>query len=306
MEGQVGWTSVGGVLTNLLDGNPIAIAVAIVIAFGLPVLLHMIFFRAAASPPLRNFLLLGPSGGGKTALFSLLESKSSRIPKPEPLTHTSQTSTLTTVALPATVTAASNRYRSVNDSSLLDISKNPVRYRVRDTPGHGKLRESQGLSQLREMTQSKEARERLRAVVFMVDAAALSEEEALRDTATYLHDVLFVLQKRALDKGKSAAKVAAEVPVLVAANKQDLFTALPAGSVREKLEAEIERVRKFRSKGLMDASAGSGETGGEDEILGNDEGQEKFTFKLLEDEVGSNAERGSGVRKWEEWIGMWL
>lgn len=150
----------------------------------------------------------------------------------------------------------------------------------------------------------------------MVDAAALSEDETLRDTATYLHDVLLVLQKRALSNGKSAPKVAAEIPVLVAANKQDLFTALPPNSVREKLSGEIDRIRKSKSKGLVDASVDSGTGDGEDDILGVDDAP--FSFKLLEEEVGINVEVvggaikdgdgdfGSGVRKWEEWIGMCL
>ena len=149
----------------------------------------------------------------------------------------------------------------------------------------------------------------------MVDTAGLSEEEILRDTASYLHDVLLLLQKRILNKGKSSSKVAVEIPFLIAANKQDLFTALPPRSAREKLEAEIDRVRKTRSKGLMDAGAADVE----DEILGNDGGSDSFSFKLLEEEVGlevdvvggavmgdSNEALGSGLTKWEEWIGMRL
>ena len=190
-----------------------------------------------------------------------------------------------------------------------------MKYRIKDTPGHGKLREAQGTPQLLSMATSKDPNGRLRGVIFVVDTAALTEEEMLRDTASYLHDALLILQKRALNKGKSSSKVATEIPVLVAANKQDLFTALPPGSVREKLEAEIDRIRKTRSKGLMDAGAADVE----EEMLGNDDGLDKFSFKLLEDEVGvtvdviggavkgdSEEELGSGLRKWEEWIGMRL
>lgn len=249
-----------------------------------------------------------------------LESKSSRLVKKAKGTHTSQASSLTTVTLPVNITAYSNRFRSVNDSSLKDISKNPIRYNVMDTPGHGKLRSSQGMAELQTRTNTKDAKLRTRAVVFAVDTAALSEDDVLRDTASYLHDVLLSLQKRALGKGKHAQRAAEEVPVLVAANKQDLFTALPPGSVREKLEAEIDRIRKSRSKGLMDASVDSGAGDNEDdETLGNDNGQDTFTFKLLEDEVGIKVDVvggavkgdegeniGDGVRKWEEWIAQFL
>ena len=250
-----------------------------------------------------------------TVLASQLEAKSSRSPKQPKATHTSQTLTIATVSLPPSVPTASNRFRSVNDPSLKEISRNPIKYRLWDTPGHGKLREAQGTSQLLSMYDSKDANTKLRGIIFMVDTAGLSEDEILRDTASYLHDVLLLLQKRILNKGKSSSKVAAEIPFLVAANKQDLFTALPLGSTREKLEAEIDRVRKTRSKGLMDA----GTADIEDEILGNDGGSDSFSFKLLGEEVGievdvvggavmgdSNEAPGSGLGKWEEWIGMHL
>lgn len=220
------------------------------------------------------------------------------------------------MSLPPSVPTASNRFRSVNDPSLKEAARNPIRYRLKDTPGHGKLRVSQGISELQTMSTSKDMKTKLRGVIFMVDTAALVDEVTLRDTATYLHDALLVLQKRALNKGST--KRVPEIPVLVAANKQDLFTALPAGSVREKLEAEIDRIRKSKTKGLLDASMDSG-LDAEEDILGNDEGQGVFSFKLLEFEVGikvevvggavkgdQQEEFGSGVRRWEEWVGQCL
>jgi signal recognition particle receptor subunit beta len=73
MSSQAGWNSVTGIATLLLDGNLVAIVIAIVIAFGVPVFLHLVFYRAAASPPSSNFLLLGPSGAGKTAFTTLVK-----------------------------------------------------------------------------------------------------------------------------------------------------------------------------------------------------------------------------------------
>lgn len=153
----------------------------------------------------------------------------------------------------------------------------------------------------------------------MVDTAAISEAEALRDTASYLYEALLILQKRALQQGKSSAIAAADIPVLIAANKQDLFTALPAASVREKLEAEIDKIRKSKSTGLMDASADAGGSEGEDDILGSYDLKDTFTFKSFEDEIGVNVEvvggavkgdegdeAGAGVRRWEEWVGQCL
>lgn len=177
-------------------------------------------------------------------------------------------------------------------------------YKMIDTPGHGKLRLEESLAHLQNPT--------LRGIIFVVDASILDSADtaALRDTASYLHDVLLALQLRVTGKGTSKAK--SEVPVLVAANKQDLFTALPAGAVRDRLQTEIERVRNSKAKGLTTV----GKEGSEDdeEVLGGG-GEEKFSFKMMQeyqvevDVLGGAArseEAGKGVRKWEEWIGSLL
>jgi signal recognition particle receptor subunit beta len=249
-----------------------------------------------------------------------VESASLRRSKAVPSTHTSQTSTSTTVTLPPSVPIFSNRYRSVNDSSLADSKRNPTKYILRDTPGHGKLRSAQ-LSQLQADLRSKKEASPTRGIIFFVDAASLSEEaENLRDNAGYLYDILLVLQKVVLNKGKPSSKVGTTVPILVASNKQDLFTALPPGSVRQKLELEIDLIRKTRQKGLMDASADSELNEDEDEILGGDDGRETFSFQALEDDIGikveviggftkaegGDADGSTGIRKWEEWIGQRL
>lgn len=72
MGRDLDWSSLRNIATNLLDANPIAIIVTAVIAFGFPILLHYLLYRKAASPPSTSFLLLGPSGAGKTALLSLV------------------------------------------------------------------------------------------------------------------------------------------------------------------------------------------------------------------------------------------
>jgi signal recognition particle receptor subunit beta len=205
--------------------------------------------------------------------------------------------------LPPTVPLASNKYRSKNDVSLQDAEKNPTRYQLVDTPGHGKLRAEQALIHLKEPS--------LLGIIYVVDAASIGsgDSASLNDAAAYLHDVLLQLQRRRTGKGSSKAK--AEIPVLVAANKQDLFTALPPGAVRERLETEIERVRQSKSKGLVDVGD-SVEVEDEDNVLGGN-GEEKFTFKMLGEEYGikievtggavRGEEAGKGVERWEHWIG---
>lgn len=223
------------------------------------------------------------------------------------------------MTLPPSVPVFSNRYRSVNDPSLPDAKRNAVKYILRDTPGHGKLRSAQ-LTQLQAELSSKNKKESsIRGIIFFVDAASLAEgAENLRDYAGYLYDVLFVLQKVILRNGKSSVKAGASTPILVAANKQDLFTALPPGSVKQKLESEIDRIRQTRQKGLLDASAGPEHGEDEDEVLGGDVGA--FTFQGLEDDIGVKVDvlggfakvenekdtNVTGIRKWEEWIGSCL
>ncbi|KUL90004.1 hypothetical protein ZTR_02753 [Talaromyces verruculosus] len=316
--------SLESIATTLLDGNPTAILVALLVTLSLPILLHLIFYRKAASPPLSTFVLLGPSGSGKTAFLSLVESASLLKSKtPSTTTHTSQTSTSTTVTLPSSVPVFSNRYRSVNDPSLPDAKRNAVKYVLRDTPGHGKLRSAQ-LTQLQAELSSKNKKEAspIRGILFFVDAASLAEgAENLRDYAGYLYDILLVLQKVISTKGKSSAKAGAIIRILVAANKQDLFTALPPGSVKQKLESEIDRIRQTRQKGLLDASAGPEHDDDEDEVLGGDGDGGAFTFQGLEDDIGVKVDvvggfakvenekddaGATGIRKWEEWIGSCL
>jgi signal recognition particle receptor subunit beta len=173
-----------------------------------------------------------------------------------------------------------------------------------DTPGHGKLRSEQALSQLTNPA--------VRGVVFMVDSTALesSTSEVARDSATYLHDLLVALQRRKTGK----VKVKTEIPVLLAANKQDLFTALPAGAIKERLQTQLEKIRRSKTRGVtsVDADPDAEE---EDDTLGGG-GEDLFSFKLMEEEYGitidvaggavRGEEAGKGVRKWEEWIGSCL
>ncbi|KAL6253022.1 hypothetical protein RBB50_000742 [Rhinocladiella similis] len=295
------WSSPDSWPTRLFSGDPLAILIAVLVAVSFPLLLHLYFYtQTARAKVVPTFLLLGASGAGKTSLVSLLQKRSSDPEETDPsATRTSQVSSSVSLLLPASVPLGSNKYRSDNDVSLKD--KQATRYNIIDTPGHGKLRSEQALSHIREPA--------LRGVIFVVDSSVLdsSDSVASRDTAVYLHDTLLALQRRATSKTKGKTAT----PVLVAANKQDLFTALPAGAVKERLQAEIERVRVSKSKGLTTVGQ-EPDADGEDHVLGGG-GEEVFTFKLMEDEYDikvdvlggavKGEEAGKGVRRWEEWIG---
>jgi hypothetical protein len=73
---RMAWTSPDGVLSRLLSGDPVAILIAFMASFSLPLLLHLFLYRAsaqAAATP--TFLLLGTSGAGKTSLLTLVRCK---------------------------------------------------------------------------------------------------------------------------------------------------------------------------------------------------------------------------------------
>lgn len=219
-------------------------------------------------------------------------------------TRPSQTPMSVEVSLPVTTKAASSKYRSANDPS----SQVHKRFLLADTPGHGKLRYHAFDNVVKPQN--------LQGIIFMVDAADLSTSagsdtrEGLRQAADYLHDLLLLLQTRSTKSNSSKAPKV--LPVLVAANKLDLFTALPAPLVQKALETEITSVRSSRIKGLLDSGIDMDENdvGEEKDWLG-DSGTGKFAFSQL-DEVnvpvtvlGGNVVGcdGPDVAKWWDWIG---
>ncbi|KAK8150874.1 hypothetical protein G3M48_004551 [Beauveria asiatica] len=239
------------------------VLLGMLVVLGAPVLLHVVLSSSVTYivPPV--VLLLGPSGSGKTALQTLYERGGST----PAATHTSQSSQ--SVELHASTDAANKTTYRNHDESDGTYTK----FLLVDTPGHGKLRNA-ALGKLRRA-------DKLRAVVFVVDAAALGEHDVLAATAQYLHDALLVLQKKATTTVKDRRGA---VPVLVAANKMDLFTALPAAMVRANLEAEISRIRASRSKGLLDSSVGTDELGAEEQDAWLGEyGADKFSFAQMQE-----------------------
>jgi len=153
----------------------------------------------------------------------------------------------------------------------------------------------------------------------VVDAADISTSssgagnEALRQAAEYLHDLLLLLQKRSTSS--KSTRGPKELPVLVAANKLDLFTALPAPLVKTALESEITNVRSSRGKGLLDSGIGMNDLdiGEEKEWLG-DGGEGRFEFSQMEEVnvsvsvAGGNVlgSDGPDVKQWWDWIAGYL
>lgn len=126
-----------------------------------------------------------------------------------------------------------------------------------------------------------------------------------------------ILQRRFASA--TSSKIREEIGFLVAANKVDLFTSLPANVVKATLENEITKIRDTRAKGLLSVgTVGKGEGLGsteeeepdeeKDVLGGTSEG--KFSFDQMREwnlEVvckGGNVvgEEGPGVDGWWEWI----
>lgn len=294
-------------LEGLLKPSLPLLALGILIIVGGPLLLHLYLTSSNTytSPP--SVLLLGPSSAGKTSLLTLYEHGAGEHapatndgPNLFPsATHTSQT------AKSVELLASTDSDSRASFHNRADSSGTHTKFLLVDTPGHGKLREV-AWGKLRSL-------QKLRAVVFVVDASALGEQETLAPTASYLYDVLLSLQKRFGAEGASssgAAKSQKPVPMLIAANKMDLFTALPSTLIKTNLEAELTRIRQSKSKGLLDSGVGIDDVGSEeqDSWLG-EYGSEKFQFKQLQEfdidvDVlpGNVTGDGPGVDKWWWWI----
>lgn len=274
-------------LEHILTPSMSLVILGLVVVFGAPIILHFILASSNTYTHPPTVLMMGPSGAGKTALLTLFERGTN-----EAKTHTSQKSQ--SVELNASTDDGSRHSFKNHDATEGTYTK----FLLVDTPGHGKLRTAAFGKLLRI--------DKLKGLVFMVDAAALAEPEGLAPTASYLYDVLLYLQKKATSKTK--AKLA--VPVLIAANKVDLFTALPATMVKVNLEAELTRIRASKSKGLLDSGVGMDDIGSEEQDAWLGEyGTDKFTFGQLQEfdidvEVipGNVSGDGPGAEKWWWWI----
>ncbi|GAP87791.1 putative signal recognition particle receptor beta subunit [Rosellinia necatrix] len=288
-------------LEYILTPSRPVITVGLLIVLLVPILVHVLITRKTPYASLPYVLLAGPAGGGKTSLLTLLERGGAAAE-----THTSQAPHAVELTVSSDAGAATFR-----EAARDDAPGTHKKFFLVDTPGHGKLRGA-AMAQLAGTggagAGGGDARfgdsAMLRGVMYVIDAATL--DDALADAATYLYDVLLVLQKRAGSSRTSRPPNA--VHVLVAANKLDLFTALPASLVRSNLEAELGRIRQSRSKGLLDSGVGADDIGSEeqDNWLG-EYGSEKFTFNQMRefdievDVIDGSVSEGN-VDKWWDWI----
>ncbi|KAI1319397.1 signal recognition particle receptor beta subunit-domain-containing protein [Xylariaceae sp. FL0255] len=298
------------IIEYLMTPSKPVIIIGLLIVLIAPILVHLWITRATPYTSLPTILLAGPSGGGKTSLLTLLERGDSAT-----ATHTSQTP----VAIELTVStdAGAKTFREAAREDAPGVHK---KFLLVDTPGHGKLRgaamghlvpksaETKNSSSIGAGAATKVVGDpaMLCGVVYILDAANF-DDSTLPDAATYLYEILLSLQKRTASASRTS-RAPKSISVLIAANKTDLFTAVPASLIRSNLEAELGRIRTSRSRGLLDSGVGVDDIGSEeqDSWLG-EYGSEKFSFNQMRefdvevDVVGGSVLEGN-VDKWWDWI----
>lgn len=278
-------------LEAMLSPTPMTLLVAVLLIVLTPLVLHLALYRnRATSRSLPTFLVVGPLSSGKTTLMTGFASSSSELPALKGATaietRTSQEPQSLDCHIPASL-AASHKYRSTNDPSLL---ASVIRFTLHDTPGHGKLR-----PHATELITAE-----TRGVVFVLDAAA--SQQHWRDAAEYLYTVLLRIQ-HLLDAPGSRQREG--FPVLVACNKSDLFTALPPAKICTLLEAELNAVREARSRGIV--RVGLEDSDEVVDLLGTS--GKRFSFAGLEEEVGIAVSFRGGSTRGDGWrlpLGEWV
>ncbi|KAH7374437.1 putative SRP receptor beta subunit [Plectosphaerella cucumerina] len=282
----------------LMSPSPVVFFFGFVIITFVPILLHTVMVAKAESE-LPLVIVAGPLQTGKTALTHLLE-------------HGRQANFSFISQVMQSIELTASRDGDLKDDfreNRDDTSGTHTKFLLTDTPGHGKLR-NLALTRIADTTGGK--KNTLRSVVYVVDSAALAEQEVLADTAGYLYEILLTIQKASIRRSKDGARAGSRgVPVLIAANKSDLFTALPGTSIKTSLEAEITRIRNSKTHGLLDSGVGTDEIGSEerDDWLG-EYGTKKFFFsQLAEFEIDVDiisgtvtADKEEGIKKWWQWI----
>ncbi|KAI1759008.1 P-loop containing nucleoside triphosphate hydrolase protein [Hypoxylon sp. FL1150] len=260
--------------------------VGAIIVLLLPILVHLYISRSTPYTTLPSIVLLGLPGAGKTSLLTLLE-------RGDKALQTNISQEPQSIELTVSDDHGASTFR---EAAREDAPGSHRKFLLVDTPGHPKLRNTSAMTHMASNT--------VKGIIYMLDASILDEQ--LTDVAAYLYDILLTLQKRT-GAGKTS-KTPNAINVLIAVNKLDLFTATPATLVKSHLEAELGRIRQFRSKGLLESGVAVEDIGSEeqDKQLG-EYGSEKFSFKqMLEfdievDIIGGSVFEGN-VDKWWEWI----
>ncbi|RVD85692.1 uncharacterized protein DFL_004003 [Arthrobotrys flagrans] len=269
-------------------GFPVSLPILIISLLAvviIPIVLGRLLASGSKSGPSSVILFAGPRDAGKTSLLLYLQEKT-LIP--------TQTSTA-----PATVKLFP---LALSPADSQDEGSSTKPFHIKDTPGHPKLR-STAIDTIVQPTES------CIGVIYVLDSAVLSTQARITDTAEYLYELLLAIQKRYAILSESATSTE-PIPLLIACNKNDLFTALPSTKIGNLLQTELSRMKETKRKGLLNAGAGENDDEDLDRVLG-DETSDKITWEGLKEfgvevSVQSGSVKSGTVDGWTSWMSACL
>ncbi|KAK6348289.1 hypothetical protein TWF718_006095 [Orbilia javanica] len=269
-------------------GFPVSLPILIISLLAvviIPIVLGTLFSSGKKPGPSSVILLAGPRDAGKTSLLLYLQEKT--------LIPTQTSTTPATVKLPPS---------ALSPADSQDDSAPTKPFHIRDTPGHPKLR-STALDTIIQPTES------CIGVVYVLDSAVLSTQARITDTAEYLYELLLAIQKRYAVLSESTTSTE-PIPLLIACNKNDLFTALPSTKISNLLQTELSRMKETKRKGLLNAGAGENDDEDMDHVLG-DETSDQITWDGLKEfgveiSVQSGSVKSGAVDGWTSWMSACL
>ncbi|EWC47028.1 hypothetical protein DRE_03790 [Drechslerella stenobrocha 248] len=258
----------------------------------IPVILARTLSSRSQSGPSSSFLIAGPRDSGKTSFCLYLQEKS--------LVATQTSTVSATVKLPTSVLEQSS---SEDGETSLPEETGSHSFHVKDTPGHPKLR-SQALTSINLSTKS------CIGIIYMLDSAVLSSQPRFTDTVEYLYELLLVIQKQYASLSDSSTGPPDPTKLLIACNKNDLFTALPSAKISSLLQTELGRMKETKRKGLLNAGAGEDDDEDLDRVLGDDNSNQVTWDGLREVGIEVSVQSGSIKRRaldgWKGWMSSCL
>ncbi|EPS38340.1 hypothetical protein H072_7962 [Dactylellina haptotyla CBS 200.50] len=258
--------------------------ISLLVVVLIPIVLSRVLVASTSKTgPSSVVLLAGPREAGKTSFLLYLQEKT--------LVATQTSTTPSTVKLSPTALESSKS--EDGDSSAFGKP-----FHLKDTPGHPKLR-SFALTTITDPTAS------CLGIVYMLDSAAIIAQPRLTDTVEYLYELLLAVQKRYTVLSETTT-TAEPIPLLIACNKNDLFTALPSAKISSQLQSELGRMKETKRKGLLNAGAGENDDEDLEQVLGDDRSDQITWEGLREFGVDVSLQSGSiksgSVGGWTSWV----
>lgn len=171
-----------------------------------------------------------------------------------------------------------------------DSETDASRITLIDLPGHPKL--------IHHLDEALLTNSNIKGILFVLDGA--SGTRGIEQAAQYLFKVLARTEYRL-----------GGIDIMIACNKADLFSMVPAAKLRKTLEQELTYIRDARAQGLgavkKEDTLGAGRAGDEEEDAADGSwlgGSEPIDFSKLDGEVSiaDGSVKTNSVDSWKRWI----